>query len=679
MKRFLALALLGAALLCSAPASARLLARVEPGWSPFARGPVAQELTSLVSEARGLLGTDPERVAFVLARSPVQDGPPGRLLQGLRADALYQVGGEAVFEAQRLYRSLETGTGDPAELAWVRFMLANIHRGLGFDREAEAGYREALGGPEGPWTPALRFDLAALAHEGGRTAEARDAFLSWLQAYPEEPGRALVLYLLGEAEAALGTEPAARLRFREARALEPQGWLVRAETGHALAEGLLRDGHAGDAVQVLETLAESRHGTWEGARAQLRVGEIWEARGDVARAARTYAVLLAGGTTLEGAREAVLRLALLGAEHADRVDLTEPFPAYRVFYRPQPSLEEIAAARDPLAAQRALRGLAGLARREGRELEALSLLVRVFRTYPETPESGRAYEDFVTALEGHLTARLAASAFAEVALTYETFREAAAWVPTRETGPLASAAAEAYEALGTPSLARTLYEELQARGTRALAPPELEARILRTRAAEGDLQALRRLAQTRRDWRAYRALARREASSPSSPSSGNRDQARRTYLEAIGVAPGPSEKAELLAEADGLLAPERSAADLLEALQSRRRAWETLPPGPEREAWEAGERLPEGRLRYALGEARTAASLLRGVSELGPEDRYVLALAERAAGRPAEARALWEALAAEGAPLFSGLARVHLDLAGFPPGLPGPPAAGGRP
>jgi tetratricopeptide (TPR) repeat protein len=664
MKRFLALALLAAVLLGSAPAGARLLARVEPGWSPFARGPVPEELASLVTEARGLLATDPERVAFVLGRSPVPAGLAGRLLQGLRADALYQVGGEAVFEAQRLYRSLETGADDPAELAWVRFMLANIHRGLGFDREAEARYREALGGPEGPWTPALRFDLAALVHEGGRTAEAREAFLAWLQAYPNEPGRALVLYLLGEAEAALGDESAARLRFREARALEPEGWLVRAQTGHALAEGLLRDGKAGEAVQVLEALAESRHGTAEGARAQLRVGEIWEARGEVARAARTYAELLAGGTTLEAAREAVLRLALLGAEHADRVDLTEPFPSYRVFYRPQPSLEEIAAARDPLAAQRALRGLAGLARRQGRELEALSLLVRVFRTYPETPESGRAYEEFMTALEGHLKARLAAGAPAEVVLAYETFREAAAWAPTRETGPLAVAAAEAYEALGTPSLARALYEELQDRGTRALAPAELEVRILRARAAEGDLEALRRLAQTRRDWRAYRALARREAALPTS---ANREGARRTYLEAIAVAPGPSEKAELLAEADGLLAPQRSPADLLEALQSRRRAWQSLPAGPEREAWEAAERLTEGRLRYALGEAQMAARLLRAVPGLGPDDRYVLALAERAAGRPSEARALWEALAAEDVPPFSGLARVHLELAAFPP------------
>lgn len=673
MKRnLLGIVLLGAALLCSAPVHARLLARVEPGWSPFARGEVGEGVRSLVTEARGLLPSDPERVAFILGRAPLPEpgSRDGKVLRGLRADALYQVGGEAVFEAQRLFRSLETGGADAAELAWVRFMLANIHRGLGFEREAESQYREAQRGPEGPWTPALWFDLAALALESGRTAEARDAFLSWLQAYPAEPGRPLVLYLLGEAEAALGNEAAARVRLRDARALAPDRWLVRAETGHALAEGLLRDGHTGEAVGVLEALAESRHGTDEGARAQLRVGEIWEARGDVVRSARTYAELLAGGTTLAAAREAVLRLALLGAEHADRVDLTEPFPAYRIFYRPEPSLEEIVAARDPLAAQRALRGLAGFARRQGRVEESLGLLVRVFRTYPESPESGRAYEDFMAALERHLTARLTAGAFAEVVLAYETFREAAAWVPTRETGLLTVAAAQAYEALGTTSLARALYEELQARGTRALEPPELDARILRTRAAEGDPQALRRLAETKKDWRAFRALARREAAS------GEGDRARRTYLEALGAAPGPSEKAELLAEADALLAPKNSAAGLLEALQRRRRVWETLPPGPEREVWEAAGRLPEARLRYALGEARTAAGLLRAVPELGPEDRYLLALAERAGGRPAEARALWEALAAEGAPLFSGLARVQLDLAAFPPG---PPGAEGRP
>ncbi len=651
--------LLGTALLLAAPAQARLLARVEPGWSPFAQGPVSEEVRSLATEARGLLGTDPGRIVFILGKTALPEGAPGRLLRGLWADALYQVGGDALFEAQRLYRSLETETADPAEKAWVRFMLANTHRALGFDREAEALYRSAGEGPEGGWSPALRFDLAALALETGRVPEARDALGAWLASYPAEPGRPLALYLLGEAEAALGDAAAARERFREARALAPDAWLARAKTGHALAELLHGDGRTEEAAALLEILAADREGTAEAARARLGIGELWESQGQVARAARAYARLIEEGTTPEAAREARLRLALLGAEHAARVELTEPLPSYRAFYRPGPTLEEVAAGRDPLAAQRALQGLARLARREGRVEDALGMLVRVFRQYPESAESGRAYESFMTTLEAYLQERLAAGAYGDVVVLFGALKGPVAWAPTRETGALALAAAQAYEALGTPTLARALYEELQTLGTRVLPPQDLAARIQRAKAAEGDPEALRRLAEGAQASRPLLALARARAAA------GAVDEARRAFLEAARAAPGPAERVSILAEADALLAPRAATGDLLEALGRRRALWQSLPAGPERAEWEAHGRVAEARLRYAAGEPGAAAELLRGVPDPGPEDRYLLALAERASGHPERAGEIFRALAGGDSPLFAGLARAHLEVAAF--------------
>jgi len=651
--------LLGLALLLAGQAQARLLARVEPGWSPFAQGAVADEVRSLVAEARSLLGTDPARVAFILGKTPLPEGASGRVLRGLWADALYQVGGDGLFEAQRLYRGLETESPEPAETAWVRFMLANTHRALGFDREADALYRSAAQGPEGAWTPALAFDRAALALDAGRAPEARDGLRAWIERYPGEPGRPLALYLLGEAEATLGDAAAAREHFREARVLAPDGWLVRAGAGYALAELLRGEGRIDEATVLLETLAAAREGTAEAAQARLSIGEIWESRGEVARAARSYARLLEEGTTPEAAREARLRLALLGAEHASRVELTEPFPSYRVFYRPAPALAEVAGGREPLAAQRALQGLAGLARREGRVEEALGMLVRVFREYPESAESGRAYEAFMAGLEGLLAERLAAGAYGDVVVLFGAMKGPVAWAPTRETGSLAVQAADAYEALGTPALARSLYEGLLARGTRALSPQELKARILRTRAAEGDPEALRSLAQAPKGWRALLSLARSRAAS------GAADEARRAFLEAVRMAPGPAEQAAILAEADALLAARAATPELLEALRRRRSLWETLAPGPGRAEWEAHGRVVEGRLRYAAGEPGAAAALLREVPDPGPEDRYLLALAERASGQPGRAQDGFRALAGGNSPLFAGLARMHLEVAAF--------------
>ncbi|MBE0617784.1 MAG: hypothetical protein IH608_07645, partial [Proteobacteria bacterium] len=77
--------LLGLALVLVRPAGARLLARVEPGWSPFTRAAVKEELRSLAAEAQGLLGRDPARVAFILGKTPLPEEDSGRVLRGLWA------------------------------------------------------------------------------------------------------------------------------------------------------------------------------------------------------------------------------------------------------------------------------------------------------------------------------------------------------------------------------------------------------------------------------------------------------------------------------------------------------------------------------------------------------------------------------------------------------------------
>jgi len=640
----------------AAPAGARLLARVEPGWSPFVFAPVPAEHRSLAAEARGMLETDPGRIAEILSREAGARSGSARVLSGLRADALYFAGGDGVFEAQRAYRSLETQGLTPEEGAWVHLMLGNLHKGLGFDREAETEYRAAALGPAGPWRPALDFDLAALALETGRYGEARDALVAWLQAYPEQPGAPLALYLLGEAEAALGDGATAQLHFARARAADPAAWLARPESGLALVRVLRSEGRVEEAVALLDTLARDRAGTREAAQARLLTGELWESRGEIVQAARVYGALLDQGPTQEEGREALLRLALLGSEHADRVELTEPYPAYRVFYRPWPTLEEFVAGRDPLQAQRALRGLARLSRRDGRVEEALLQLSRAFLEYPESPESGRAYEGFVSTLEAHLAARLGAGAYVEVVGVYEALKKTVAWVPTRETGLLDLQAADAYAALGAPVLAGEIYERLLARGTSALSSADLRRRLNDTRAAQGDLDALRRQAGAAPHWPASLALARALART------GDRDRARRAYLDAARLAPGAQEKAAAWEEADALLLPGATNQELWQALVQRREGWQGLAAGEERVAQEARDRLLAARLRFVLGDEDGAARLYRELGDLGPEDRYVQAIAEKRAGHGERAAALLGNLAEDGGALFGGLARLHLEV-----------------
>ncbi len=653
--------LLGVVLGClwALPALAgdRLIARVHPAWSPYARGP-AVGAEALVEEARGLLAEDPARVAAVLGGAPVPAGPAARVVQGLRADALYRVGGDQLRQAQRGYRDLAAARPGPEEAAWLAFMEGTIHQGLGFVAEAETAYQAAAAGPPGPWSAALTFNRGVLALESGRHAEAQGRFAGWLAAYPAEPGRALVLALLGECEAGLGNRPAALQRFTESRALQPAAVLVRPAAAHALAGAWRQEGRVAEAAELLEALADARPGTPEGAQARLEVGVAWEAAREPGRTARAYARLLDEGAPSAEADEARLRLALLGVTHGATLQLTEPFPAYRVLYRPKPTLEEFAGGRDPLAAQRALRGLSGLARAEGDAPGALALLTRAFRTFPESPESGRAYEEFMGLLEGYLAERLGAGAPGDVIAVYETFRGSIGWAATRDTGAAALRAAEAYEALGAPRLARRVYEDLAARGTRQVTPEELDARTIRARAGEGDPGALRRWAsRPEADWKARRSLARSLARG------GAGTEARAQYQEAVRAAPGAAEALTVLTEAGALGAGQATEGDLLGGLEARRQLWSELPAGAERDAWGAHGRVVEGRLRIASGDWAGAARAYGSAAGLEAADAYLLALAEARGGRPAVARELLAAVAAAGDATFSPLAALHLEVA----------------
>ncbi len=656
--RRIAWALVGAlaavGLACRAEA-AGLLAEVDPTWSPFVRSAPAPGFEPLVREARELLATDPQRVARVLGKALAAGGAP-RQVRGLRADALYQVGGDALWQAERGYRELLKEDLTPVEAAWCRFMLGNIQKGLGFPEAAEVEYRQALPEAREPWKAALRFNLGALLLETGRPAEAVRELGAWVRDYPGAPGRALALYLLGEALERSGEPARAAQRFREAEALDPDAWRARPETGYAMARTLLQEGEPARATAVLETLAEAYRGTPEAEKALLESGRIWEREGNIPAAARAYARLLDQGAGAEAAREARLRLALLGVDHADEVELTEPFPAYRIFYRPRPTLEEIAGGRDPEAAQRALEGLARLARKEEAVEEALRLLVRVFEDYPESPESGRAYEAFMDLLNQAVGGRLRSGDPVGAAMLFERFRASIRWVPTRDVGGLLVLAAEAYEAAGAPGLARDLYQEARSRGTRALRAWELDARILRTRAAEGDPDAVRRVAELHpEDWRAQVAWARILADR------GSDGEARRAYGRALEAAPSPAVRYRIRVEADRVGRRSAPTRELLAELEGREKLWARLSQA-QRDGLVPPPVIAGARLRFALGRYKEALQAYGTAGDTEDADRFLRALALARVGDSAGAREAWAALAEEGAAPYGPLGALSLEI-----------------
>ncbi len=652
---------LGAALalaLASAAAAGQLVARVEPGWSPFVRGPVPTDARDLVSEARALLPEDPGRVAEILAGVEVPRDAR-RTVTGLRADARYFAGGEGVWEARRLYRALSQEDLAPDEDAWVAFMLGHIQKGLGFPEAARTEFQRALQGPPGPWRPALTFDLAVLDLEAGRYPQARDGLRQWLAAFPDQPGRAVVLYLLAECAVALGDDGAALERFSEARALDPGGWKVRPRTGYALADLLERTGRPAEAAGVFDAIAAAEPGTPEAAEARLRAGALWESRGDVVRAARTYALLIDEGTTDAGALEARLRLALLGVYHADEVELTEPLPAYRVFYRPEPTLRQIVDGRaDAAAAQRAVVGLAELAWRAGDRERSLVLLARAFETYPETAESGRAYESFMDRLDAHLARLLEAGDAARAVEAFAAFRRATRWVPNRDVGNLVLRAAEAYERLGAYGLAREQYAYLLRIGTRAASRRDLERRILRDRVREGEPEAIKRWAGSEGDWGSQLELGRVLAGE------GDRAGARAAFARALDGAPGPREALTVMFQAARYEVTMADVKTLLKALERRRSAWRKLPEGDERTDLERGGRLVEARLRFAAGDRKGAVRAWQEAGAAGEAaDRFLRALADDRLGRSDRALAGWDELAGSDDPVYAPLAALEAALA----------------
>ncbi len=615
-----ALLAVGAVLLAARPEAA-VLARVDPGWSPFRAAPA---------------------------------DPGGRAERGARADELYRAGAGTAGEARSAYRELLGEPLDPAEQAWVRFMLGNLARLAGAADEAEAQYRAASAGPRGPWSAALDFDRAVLALEAARFGEARQGLLSWLRDYRGEAGEAVVLSLLGEVEAALGDPGSAAARFEEALRKDPESWRVRPETALAWLRLLRASGRDGRVRDLADALAAAPVTTPEGVRTVLLAGGFFEAEDDVPAAARLYARVLdqeeRDGREMGRVR---LQLALLGVAHADEVDLVEPYPAYRLFYRPGPALEELAADPDPELAQGALLGLAESARRDGRTRRALQLRSRAFREYPQGPMAVAAYEEFLSLLEAHLRDLGARGELAELVAVYQDFIVAALWVPARELGGASLLAAEAYEELGAPALAREVYEELRARGTRVVHTDELRVRILRTRAADGDPQALQSLAEDGGGWSERVAWARRLVST------ARPDEASAQYRRAAEGAPGPAERFAVLEESPLAWAAGASAEELLDALEERKRVFVSLPSEAEEGARENHVRRVEGRARFALGEFERAESLLAGAGPDDAADVYLAALGAERSGHRERAADLLRALESAGDPVFSRLASIR--------------------
>lgn len=646
----------------SSSARAALLAKVEPGWSPFLTTPVlgGSEGAELVSEARGLFATQPARVAEILARQPLPNNAAGRIARGLRADALYQAGLKGLPDAQKLYREVVTSVVPPAEEGWAQFMLGNIRTIQGLTKEAEVSYRMALKGAEGPWRAAAVFDLGVLLLDAGRRPEARDTFQEWLRRYASEPGRPLVLSLLAEAHARLGETEQALARFAEARAADPNAWVVRPETGYLLAEVFRRAGNLEEAVRVLDAVPRAHPGTLEGAKAHLTVGRLREAEGNVEAAVRAYGQLLDEGATPDEGQEALLRLALLGAEYNNRVRLRDSYPAYRTFYRPEPTLEETSKGKEPARSQQALRGLGLLAQRDGKSLDALRLYARAFQQSAKSAESGRAYESFATCLEGYLTERAKAGKPMDVVTACETFRDALGWSPDRDKGPFFVPLAEAYRALGAPRLAREVYEKLLREGTRTLSPAELEARLVALRAQEGDPAAVRAVAARRapaeRDAVAEVSLARKLESE------GRVVEARDHFLRAADFSPEPAARVALMAEADLLADTLGRTDEHLKGLGKRGAVVGQLPAGKNRESWQASSTLAEGRLRFARGDYAGTVKAYAKAERLGPDDTYLLALAQKRLGHEAEARALFATVVKGADPILANLAGFYLKV-----------------
>jgi len=260
-------------------------------------------------------------------------------------------------------------------------------------------------------------------------------------------------------------------------------------------------------------------------------------------------------------------------------------------------------------------------------------------------------------LENYLNTKLSQSAYADVVEVYEWLKEPMGWVPNRDTGALSLSAGKAYGALGAPSTARKVFEEIRNKGSRSVSPDELNTQILSAKAKEGDPEAARKWAQVNKnDWQAQAFLADELAEK------GEIVQARGLYKKAANLTSDPENKLDALAQADRLVVSDMKAKSLLEALRAKQDQWIKLPPGDERAAWEAHGRITEARLKFSLGDYDGAARILRSIKSLSPADTYVLALAENKVGRWKKSAELMTLLAKADDPVYAGLAELHLEI-----------------
>lgn len=651
MNRIAALALFVFALLAGVPAHADpLMAKVYPEWSPFMKAETADP-TGLITEARKLMAANPARVADVLKNAASSADPlQKRIALGLLADALYQRGGNAMFEAARGYRALLLDNPPADFLPWLLFMDANVKKILGFTGEARAAFGDAMKYGEKQWSPALLFNLSALEVEVGNYNAAIGNLEDWLGRYKGQAGTAMVLYMLAESYAARNGTGQSIAAWEEAKALEPNGWLARPEIAYKVAEQLQSVGRQEEAAHELEKVGEKAPGSQEAGKSRLATGEMWVQKGNIELAARAYAQLADEKPPPDQLEEAYLRLALLGVLYADEIELKDPFPAYKEFYRPRERFDDVLAkSKSAERRQLAEYGIGELERKEGNEEKAIESLIRAFKNYPETPMSGRAFERFMEVLETSMAADVERPDFQSAANLFETYRETARWSPQRDLGVIHFHAGRAYIGMGQTTKGKKLLEDALFMGTRAVDHTFIKEELLRARMGERDENAfVEWLGLHPDDGEARLTLARLKVGK------GEAATARAEYGELLAKEKDPAKKVELMRESDRLSPVDPQAA--LKAIEGRKKLLAKNP--------EAGNRedLQEARLKFATGKHAEAAAALEKIPDLTPDDVYILGVSYRSLGRDEKAREIFAKLAKERPdPLLGDLAKFHLD------------------
>lgn len=646
------LALASFLLICVAGVSRAdpLLAKVFPEWSPFMSMETADP-TGLITEARKLMATNPARVADVL-KSNISTADPvqKRIAQGLLADALYQTGGKAIFEAAKGYRAMIVDNGPPETLPWLLFMDGNVKKILGFTGEARASLIDATKYGEKPWSAAILFNLSALELEVGNYNAAIADLEEWLAKYKGQAGTPMVLYMLSEANVGRNAVISALAAWDEARALDPDGWLARPEIGYKAAEALQAVGRQDEAARELEKMGQKAPGSQEAGKSRLAAGEMWVQKGRIDLAAAAYAQLADEKPTPDQLEEVYLRLALLGALYSDEVELTEPYPAYKEFYRPRPRFEEVLAkSKNSERRQLAEYGIGELDKKDGEEEKAIAALIRAFKNYPQTPMSGRAYDKFMEIFELEMAHRIERGEFAEAAKLFEEHRETARWSEQRDLGLIHYNAGRAYIGMGQSTKGKKLLEDALFMGTAAVDHQTIKEELLKARMNDREEAAFTEwLTYHPDDAEARVTLARLKAAK------GDVASAKSEYGEVLAKEKDPARRVELLRESDRLAPVDAQAA--LKTVESRKKLLAKNPEAANRED------LQEARLKFATGKHAEAIALFEKIPDLTSEDRYVLGVAYRSTGKDEKAAAIFRELVKEKPdPLLADLAKFHLD------------------